>query len=83
METQTPCPVCGHVNTRKHWSEHCVGTVEEYYYCEKCGYFSEMAYSPVHEGVRPLKFPSCIRQIFVLVSNAKNLKGLKLGLPYM
>lgn len=83
MESQTPCHVCGHVNIRKHWSEYGWGTVEEYYYCEKCGYFSEMAYSPVHDGIALFKFPACIKQLFVLIRNARNLKGLELGQPYM
>ena len=78
METPTACHICGQVNTRKHWSEAGIGTVEEYYFCEKCGYFSEMAYSPVHEGVEVLRFPACIRQLFVLIRNARKLRGLKL-----
>lgn len=82
METPTACHVCGQVNTRQHWSEAGIGTVEEYYFCEKCGYFSEMAYSPVHEGLTVLKFPACLRQFWVWVRNAKKLRGLKLGRPH-
>lgn len=83
METPTACHVCGHVNIRRHWSEYGIGTVEDYYYCEKCGYFSEMAYSPIHEGLAVLKFPDCLRQFWVWIRNAKKLRGLKIGIPYM
>ncbi len=81
-KTQTACHICGQVNTRRHCTEYGIGTVEEYYFCEKCGYFSEMAYSPVHEGVTVFKFPACIRQLFVLIRNAKKLRSLKLDRPH-
>ena len=78
MEEKRKCHICGQENTRKYWTG-CVGIVEDYYYCEKCGYFSEMAYSPTYEGLEVFKFPACLRQFWVWIRNAKKLRGLRLG----
>ena len=45
------CPVCGKYN--KYWSssEWGFGTVEQHYYCDRCTYFIEQAYSPVCDGI--------------------------------
>lgn len=45
MEKKVPCNVCGTENPYLWYSED-VGLVEEHYYCENCGFFIEMAYSP-------------------------------------
>ena len=50
METMEACPVCGTENKRISSTE-CVGIVEDHYICPNCGYFREMAYSPMIEGV--------------------------------
>lgn len=39
------CPVCGIENTRAYITEGSIGVVEDYYYCDNCGYFDVMAYS--------------------------------------
>lgn len=77
MKAPMTCPVCGESNTREYWVES-VGTVEDYYFCERCGYFHEMAYSPYHEGIMLLRTPiRIVRQIAVLIKNRKKLNGLK------
>lgn len=49
-ETKVPCPVCETENIETSYTdEH--GIVEEYYSCDKCTYFSIMAYSPTISGV--------------------------------
>lgn len=50
MEQMMPCPVCGTSNKRVSHAES-VGVVEDHYICNRCGYFREMAYSPVFEGI--------------------------------
>ena len=50
MERIEECPVCGKENKRIYYTED-VGLVEDHYFCPNCGYFREMAYSPVLEGV--------------------------------
>lgn len=50
MEVQENCPICNKENSRIYSTE-CVGVVEDHYFCEQCGYFRHMAYSPVIEGV--------------------------------
>ena len=44
------CPVCKTENDYFSWHEE-VGLVEQHYYCENCGYFIEMVYSPTLEGM--------------------------------
>jgi transposase-like protein len=44
------CPICDTENTRETHSE-CVGTVEDYYFCSCCGYFSVVEYSPRMTGI--------------------------------
>ena len=79
MEKQVSCHVCGKENMHRYWSECGIGIVEDYYHCDQCGYFWEMAYSPYHEGIEILRFPKCLRQLFVLVKNVKKLKGLRIS----
>ncbi len=50
MEKMMPCPICGNSNKRI-WHAESVGVVEDHYICTNCGYFREMAYSPVLEGI--------------------------------
>lgn len=54
MTKQEKCLICGKENTRTYYYED-VGLVEEYYYCSECGYFRQMAYSPVTEGMTDVK----------------------------
>ena len=82
METITSCPICGTPNTRTYWSEE-NWLVEEYYYCNTCGYFLEMCYSPAYDGIEILPFPLCIKQFVVLFKNRKKLRGLKISRPHM
>ena len=78
MELIQNCHICGKPNIRKHWSEYCIGTVEDYYYCDRCGYFYEMAYSPYHEGIELMHSPTkLIRQFLILIKNRKKCRGLK------
>lgn len=49
MANLTPCPICGQLNEHEYvimeyWVQ------EEYYYCEACGYYSEMCASPTYTG---------------------------------
>lgn len=76
MEKPMNCPVCGTVNIRKYWTEE-IGLVEEYYFCKDCGYFSEMSYSPVHEGISLFWSTRIFSQIRILLKNRKKLRGLK------
>lgn len=50
MEKLEKCPVCDKENVRIYHTD-CVGLVEDHYHCPKCGYFREMTYSPITEGV--------------------------------
>ncbi len=45
------CPVCGKYNEYVSYSEFGWGTVEQHYFCDRCTYFAEQAYSPVCEGI--------------------------------
>lgn len=71
------CPVCGADNIREYDTmEFCV--CEDYYLCKRCGYFSEMSYSPTHEGIELRRDLGIIRQIFALLKNWRNIRGLRL-----
>lgn len=80
MEKKVKCHICGKENIRKYWIEN-VGVVEDYYFCDRCGYFWEMAYGPVFEGIFILKFPHCFKQFFILIKSIKKTKGLRLSRP--
>ena len=45
------CPVCGKYNQYWSYSEWGFGTVEQHYYCDRCTYFIEQAYSPECDGI--------------------------------
>lgn len=81
MEKPMNCPICGAVNIREYLTED-VGLVEEYYYCKNCGYFSEMAYSPVHEGITPFLSTKFFSQLRILWKNRKKIHGLKFDKCY-
>ena len=51
MTETSKCPVCGQYNTYSRYTEWGFGTVEQHYYCPRCTYFAEQAYSPVCEGI--------------------------------
>lgn len=83
MELTQECHVCGKTNKRIHWSEYGIGTVEDYYFCEDCGYFYEMAYSPYHEGIELMRSPTkLIKQFIILIKNRKKCRGLKFDCPH-
>lgn len=83
MESIQNCHICGKPNIRKHWSEYGIGTVEDYYFCDECGYFYEMAYSPYYEGIELMHSPSkLIKQFFILIKNIKKCRGLKFSHPH-
>lgn len=50
MKRQENCLICGKENTRTYYTGD-FGLEEEYYYCSECGYFRQMAYSPMTEGI--------------------------------
>lgn len=50
MNSKERCIVCGTENDYFSFSEE-VGTVEKHYFCENCGFFIEMAYSPELSGI--------------------------------
>ena len=50
MTETSKCPVCGQCDPYFHYTEWGFGTVEQHYYCPRCTYFVEQAYSPVCEG---------------------------------
>lgn len=79
MEERMKCHICGNDNLRWVWTEQGIGVVEEYYACNYCGYFSEMAYCPVHEGIEILKPKNWLRQFRLLWENRKKLHGLKIS----
>ncbi len=45
------CPVCGKYNVYESYSEWGFGIVEQHYYCDRCTYFVEQAYSRVCVGI--------------------------------
>ena len=57
MDTfQKNCPVCGSKEYGyESYSEFGWGSVEQYGYCDKCGYTIEQAYSPVYEFFSDLR----------------------------
>lgn len=77
MEEVMSCPVCGADNIRIYYTEE-IGLVEDHYFCETCGYWEEMAYSPTYAGIEPFtKSPMAfLRQLRVLWKHRKNLHGL-------
>ena len=77
MEKPMNCPICGTVNIRKYQFESGIGNVEDFYHCKDCGYFFEMAYSPVHEGITPFLSTRIFSQLRILWKNRKKLHGLK------
>lgn len=79
MEDVMNCPVCNAVNKHYIQKEWGIGTVEEFYRCCNCGYFSEMAYSPTHEGIELFPFKKLLHQLIVLLKAHKRLRGLKIG----
>ena len=78
IESVMKCPICNQENSHQMWVEQGIGTVEEYYYCDQCGYFMEMAYSPVHEGIELFRGRQIFRQLLLLLRFRKKLRGLKL-----
>lgn len=50
MSSKANCAVCGAENDYLSFSED-VGTIEKHYFCENCGFFVEMAYSPELRGM--------------------------------
>lgn len=75
------CPICDTENVRQYWSES-FGVVEDYYFCERCGYFHEMAYSPYHEGIeliyRPIEIlPKFFRQVITLLIHFRKARKYK------
>lgn len=76
IETIEKCSICGKHNKRQYWVD--FGTiVEDYYYCDSCGYFYEVAYGAIHDGIKLFKHPlKLIKQLFTLLKNRKNICGL-------
>lgn len=53
IKDNVPCPVCGEMNERISYKEYgTADVVEQYYVCDRCTFFSRMAYSPVYTGIR-------------------------------
>jgi len=50
MGIKATCSVCGAENDYFSFAED-IGTVEKHYFCENCGFFVEMAYSPELRGM--------------------------------
>jgi hypothetical protein len=50
MNIKANCAVCNKENDYFSFSED-VGTVEKHYFCDNCGFFVEMAYSPELRGI--------------------------------
>ena len=79
MEDIKNCPVCRSENRHYICNDSDFGVVEENYYCNHCGYFMEMSYSPIHEGIEMLPINKILHQLVVLFKNRKHIRGLKLG----
>jgi len=79
MEERMKCHICGNENRHLIWTELGIGVVEEYYACDYCGYFMEMAYCPIHDGIQILSPKKWLRQAVLLWKNRKKLHGLKIG----
>lgn len=82
MEDIKKCYICGSENKHQVWCESGIGTVEEYYYCEQCGYFMEMSYSPIHEGIDLLPIKKLPKKLLLLFVNRRKLNGLKISRPH-
>ncbi len=52
METTCKCPKC-HATVKRTYYTECVGIVEDYINCDRCGYMYHMAYSDPVEGILP------------------------------
>ncbi len=74
MKEIMKCSICNAENTRQYWTEE-FGIVEDYYYCNFCGYFHEMAYSPCNEGIELMSnFKKFIKQIIILLKHFNNTR---------
>lgn len=77
MKEIMKCPICGAKNLKIYWSEY-FGVVEDYYSCNHCGYFYEMAYSPYHEGIELMNNPiKIIKQIITLLTHFHEARKYK------
>lgn len=72
------CPVCGESNERVVFSEAGIGTVEEYYNCDQCGYAEAMSYSPTVIFFRHGNFKERIRRFFVRLKHWKKALRVRL-----
>lgn len=69
----TRCPVCGKKCIREHESES-IGTVYDYLFCQKCGYYYYMNYSKPVEGIFLNKSVKIMSQIITLLLHRSNAK---------
>lgn len=73
----TRCPVCGKKCIREHESE-CIGTVYDYLFCERCGYYYYMNYSKPVEGIFLNKSVKIVPQIITLLWHRDNVRKYKI-----
>lgn len=71
------CPVCGSKNEREYYAED-VGTVEDYYFCKKCGYSYIMNYAPPVEVIYMQTGFKILPQLITLVKHIKKAKKYKI-----
>lgn len=81
MKATMTCPVCGADNERVYYDDSSLGTVEDFYHCDQCGYFYEMSYSPYHDGIDAGIGKVFFRRFFARIFSP-NQKWRKLGLKY-
>lgn len=77
MERNMECPICGQINKEQYetmdfWGEQI--TCEDYYTCPNCGYWMDMCYSDVYEGIDIYS----IKQLKPLLKNYKKAKQFKI-----
>ena len=74
MENTEKCPVCNTENNHTYYCDE-GGLTEDYYTCENCGYFRQMAYSPIEEGI---KIPSTKTYDEIIKLHSNKIHELKL-----
>ena len=65
MTYMQKCPVCGTLNERDIWYME-IGICEDHYFCRRCSYFSDMAYSSYYIGIGddyPKEYEDKVREL--------------------
>ena len=66
MISMQNCPVCGTLNERDVSTMFGIGICEDHYFCRRCSYFSDMAYSSYYVGIGddyPKEYEDKVREL--------------------